>query len=67
VQQAQQFGKMAGLVLNSRSVFQINFSVKLKVSALKTATSPSFKTFCAILLETDQLEFKKLNNLHYLI
>ncbi|SFH98090.1 hypothetical protein [Halpernia frigidisoli] len=40
---------MAGLVLNSSSVFQLNFSAKLKFSASISATSPSRKTLYAIL------------------
>jgi hypothetical protein len=35
---------MAGSVLNSSSVFQLKFSAKLKLSASKSATSPSCKT-----------------------
>jgi hypothetical protein len=40
----QQFGKMADSVLNLTFGFQINISAKLKVSASKSATSPSCKT-----------------------
>jgi len=40
----QQFGKMAGLVLNRTFGFQMKISAKLKVSASKSATSPSCKT-----------------------
>ena len=40
-------GKMAGTVLNWTLGFQINISTKLKVSASKSATSPSCKTLCA--------------------
>jgi len=38
---------MAGSVLNSAFGFQMNISAKLKVSASKSATSPSCKTFSA--------------------
>ncbi|MEB3380385.1 hypothetical protein VL762_11810 [Flavobacterium psychrophilum] len=44
----QQFGKMAGLVLNRTFGFQMKISAKLKVSASKSATSPSCKTLCVI-------------------
>ena len=36
---------MAGSVLNRTFGFQMNISAKLKVSASKSATSPSCKTF----------------------
>jgi hypothetical protein len=42
---------MAGSVLKSRSVFQMNFGAKLKASASKSATSPSCKTLWLILTE----------------
>ncbi|MBK9354083.1 MAG: hypothetical protein IPN09_08990 [Bacteroidetes bacterium] len=45
----QQFGKMGGLVLNSTFGFQMKFSAKLKVSASKSATSPSCKTLALTL------------------
>jgi len=44
----QQFGKMAGSVLNWTFGFQKKFSAKLKESASKSATSPSCKTLCVI-------------------
>ena len=40
----QQFGKMAGSALIRTFSFQINISAKMKVSASKSATSPSCKT-----------------------
>jgi hypothetical protein len=40
---------MAGLVLNCTFGFQKKFSSKLKVSASKTATSPSCETLAASL------------------
>lgn len=40
---------MAGLVRNSSSVFQLNFSAKLKVSAPKSATTQSRQTLQASL------------------
>ena len=43
---------MAGSVLNRRFGFQMNISAKLKVSASKSATSPSCKTLGAILRDT---------------
>ncbi|SHL94253.1 hypothetical protein SAMN05443669_10185 [Flavobacterium xanthum] len=43
---------MAGLVLKSSSVFQMKFSAKLKLSASKSATSPSCKPLWAMLAET---------------
>ena len=52
----QQFGKMAGSVLKSRSVFQMNFGAKLKVSALKFATSPSCKTLAVSLKKKTQTQ-----------
>ena len=45
----QQFGKMAGSVLSWTFGFQINISVKMKVSASKSATSPSCETLYDIL------------------
>ena len=44
----QQFGKMAGLVLNSTVVLQLNFCAKLNFCASISATSPSCKTLNAI-------------------
>ena len=44
MQQAQQFGKMAGLVLNSKVVLRLNFCAKLNICAWISATSPSCKT-----------------------
>ena len=44
----QQFGKMAGSVLNWTFGFQMNISAKLKVNTLKSATSPSCKTLYTI-------------------
>jgi hypothetical protein len=38
---------MAGSVLNWTFGFQMKFSAKMKVSASKTATSPSCKTLVA--------------------
>ena len=43
----QQFGKMAGSVLNSTFGFQMMFSAKMKASASKSATSPSCETLPA--------------------
>lgn len=40
----QQFGKMAGLVLNSTAVLRLNFCAKLNNCASISATSPSYKT-----------------------
>jgi hypothetical protein len=39
----RQFGKMAGLVLNSSSVLRLNFSAKLNICTSISATSPSCK------------------------
>ena len=39
---------MAGFVLNSTAVLRLNFCAKMKVSASKSATSPSCKTLPAI-------------------
>jgi len=38
---------MAGLVLKSSSVFQLNFSAKLNICASISATSPSRETLAA--------------------
>ena len=46
---------MAGLVLISSSVFQLNFSAKLKVSSSKSATTQSRETLC-LSLENRNLE-----------
>ena len=43
----QQFGKMAGSVLNWTFGFQMTISAKIKVSASKSATSPSCETLTA--------------------
>jgi hypothetical protein len=43
-------------VLKSRSVFQMNFGAKLKVSALKSATSPSCDTLVAIVRQRSRFE-----------
>ena len=51
----QQFGKMAGSVLNRIFGLLINISAKLKVSASKSATSPSCKTLCVTLKPTAHL------------
>ena len=45
----QQFGKMAGSVLNWTFGILINISAKLKVNASKSATSPSCKPLCDML------------------
>jgi len=39
----QQFGKMAGLVLNSTAVLRLNICAKLNICASISATSPSCK------------------------
>jgi hypothetical protein len=57
----QQFGKMAGSVLNSTFSFQMNFSAKLKVNALKSATSPSCETLAASLPEKRRLKNQIIN------
>jgi len=44
----QQFGKMAGLVLNSTVVLQLNFCAKLNFCASISATSPSCGTLAVI-------------------
>ena len=44
----QQFGKMAGLVLNSTAVLRLNFCAKLNICASISATSPSCKPLCDI-------------------
>ena len=46
----QQFGKMAGLVLNSTAVLRLNFCAKLNICASVSATSPSCKTLVDTLL-----------------
>src|SRR5690606_6284473 len=38
-----QFGKMAGLVLNSSSVLRLDYSAKLNICASISATSPSYR------------------------
>jgi hypothetical protein len=43
----RQFGKMAGSVLNRTFGFLINICAKSKVSASKTATSPSWEPLWA--------------------
>jgi len=43
----QQFGKMAGSVLNSTAVLRLNFCAKLNICASIPATSPSSKTLVA--------------------
>ena len=43
------FGNMAGLVLKSSSVFQLNFSAKRKISSSISATSPSREPLCDML------------------
>jgi hypothetical protein len=48
----QQFGKMAGSVLNRAFGFQMNISAKLKVNALKSATSPSCETLAVTFRKT---------------
>ena len=56
---------MAGLVLNWTFGFQKKFSTKLKVSAPKSATSPSCETLCAMPWEplpTDEKK-KKMKNI----
>jgi len=45
----QQFGKMAGSVLNSTAVLRLNFCAKLNICASISATSPSCKTLQATL------------------
>ncbi|TNF48819.1 MAG: hypothetical protein EP305_04410 [Bacteroidetes bacterium] len=52
---------MAGSALLSRSVFQIKFSAKLKVSTLKSATSPSCKPLLVMHKKGIRLELIKLN------
>ncbi|WP_312356770.1 hypothetical protein, partial [Empedobacter sp.] len=47
----QQFGKMAGLVLNSTAILRLNFCAKLNNCASISATSPSCKTLYATLLK----------------
>lgn len=41
---AQQFGEMAGSVLNSSLVLRLNFGAKLDICALKSTSSPRSKT-----------------------
>jgi hypothetical protein len=54
---------MAGLVLNSSSVFQLKFSAKLKFCASKSATSPSCKPLSAMLKKrTIKIKLKILKN-----
>jgi len=43
----QQFGKMAGSVLNSTVVLRLSFCAKLNICASISATSPSCKTLVA--------------------
>jgi len=52
---------MAGSVLNWTFGFQMKFSAKMKVSALKSATSPSCKTLVATLKDRhgDKKRFDK--------
>ncbi|MBK9299790.1 MAG: hypothetical protein IPN14_04065 [Bacteroidetes bacterium] len=45
----QQFGKMAGSVLNSTAVLRLNICAKLNICASISATSPSCKTLPASL------------------
>ena len=45
----QQFGKMAGLVLNSTAVLRLNFCAKLNICASISATSPSCKPLGVII------------------
>jgi len=45
----QQFGKMAGSVLNSTVVHRLNFCAKLNICASISATLPSCKTLWASL------------------
>ena len=54
----QQFGKMAGLVLNSTEVLRLNFCTKLNICASISATSPSCKPLA------DILENRAANNNH---
>jgi len=56
----QQFGKMAGSVLNLTFGFQMNISAKLKVSASKSATSPSCKTLWERLLNLHPTKNKQI-------
>ena len=53
----QQFGKMAGLVLNSTAVLRLNFCAKLNICASISATSPS----CKPLQETIEKQSPKKN------
>ena len=54
---------MAGSVLNRRFGFQMNISAKLKVSASKSATSPSCKTLANILTQPNskKIIYKRKN------
>jgi hypothetical protein len=49
---------MAGSVLNSTAVLQLNFCAKLNICASISATSPSCKTF-AVILEKRQNELQR--------
>jgi hypothetical protein len=53
---------MAGLVLNSSSVFQLNFGAKLKFCASISATSPSRETLCVILQQLVEKHNVNKNN-----
>jgi len=46
---------MAGIVLKSSSVFQLNFSAKLKICASNSATSPSRKTLAVIVKKLEKM------------
>jgi len=54
----QQFGKMAEKVLKREFSFQMKFSAKMKVSASKSATSPSCETLCFIARRHQEENFR---------
>ncbi|OWK99287.1 hypothetical protein AP75_02015 [Kaistella haifensis DSM 19056] len=55
----QQFGKMAGSLLNSSSVLRLNFCAKLNICASISATSPSCKPLPAIPLLENEVVFSR--------
>jgi len=60
----RQFGKMAGIVLNSTAVLRLNFCAKLNICASISATSPSCKTLAESVFDniaTMKQATKKLN------
>jgi len=59
----QQFGKMAGLVLNSTAVLRLNFCAKLNICTSISATSPSCKTLADMAVEPQNYRQSHLNRL----